>query len=250
VDHLQGFVDNEANRQWQNGPDLIESEIVGPEIRLQTFTNRNGNGSLYETEFGAIVPGEYAFDITVAYTPFPEAETAGKAEADWPFVYARNLVLAANEVRSNSVCLSLCLFVGRGVVPVTRAIDTHIYAHTQTWTATEVSLAELEKDKQQAASRALADGRWIKVNGTDGYPHARSEMYTPAEREGAPPAYRCNHVGEYAWTPQAKQESSSWERFGTQEQIYECLRSAKVRRGGGRCFMYASSLCRLLIILT
>ncbi len=87
------------------------------------------------------------------------------------------------------------------------------------------------------------------MNGTDGYPHARSEMYTPAEREGAPPAYRCNYVGEYAWTPQAKQESSSWERFGTQEQIYECLRSAKARKEGGQRFMYAS-LCRLLNILT
>jgi hypothetical protein len=89
-----------------------------------------------------------------------------------------------------------------------------------------VSLAELEKDK--AASREMADGRWVRV-GTDGYPHAQSEMYVPSEQAGKYNGYRCNYVGDYAWTPQAKQESASWERFQTQEQIYECLRSAKVR---------------------
>ena len=34
VVHLQGFVDNEANRACSAGPDFITSKVVGPELRL------------------------------------------------------------------------------------------------------------------------------------------------------------------------------------------------------------------------
>jgi hypothetical protein len=34
VVHLQGFVDNEANRVCSTGPDFITSKIIGPELRL------------------------------------------------------------------------------------------------------------------------------------------------------------------------------------------------------------------------
>lgn len=209
VDHLVGFVDNAANRQWEFGPDFIEAEIVGPELRLETF--RNTNGSLYEADIGAAIPGGYTFDITVAYTPLKEEETEGKEEKDWPFVFIRNLVLAGNE----------------------------------TWTPSEVALPELEKDK--ASTRALADGRWVRT-GTDDYPHARSEMYTPEARKGTPYlGYRCSNVGDYVWTPQAQQESSSWERFKTKEQIHECLRKAKPagsKNNFTRVVMYGDSHSR------
>ena len=71
--------------------------------------------------------------------------------------------------------------------------------------------------------------RWVKV-GTEGYPKAKSEMYRGEEWATKYVGYRCNYVGDYAWTPRLKEQSSSWERFKTKEQIHECLRSAKVRR--------------------
>ena len=120
---MQGFVDNAPNRQYQNGPDLITAQIVGPELRLVAFTNDEVNSSLYRAEFGAAIPGDYTFDVTVVYTPLTEEDTANGGMDSWPFVYVRNLVLAQN----------------------------------QTWTATEVSLHEVEKD--HAATRLLADGR-------------------------------------------------------------------------------------------
>lgn len=209
VDHLVGFVDSAANRQWESGPDFIEAEIVGPELRLEVLRSSN-NGSLYEADIGAAIPGEYTFDITVAYTPLTEAETAGKEAKDWPFIFVRNLVLVGNE----------------------------------TWTPSEVALPELEKDK--ALTRALADGRWVR-KGTAGYPHARSEMYTPEARNGTYVGYRCSHVGEYAWTPRAQQESPSWERFKTTEQIYDCLRKAKPassKNNFTRLVMYGDSHSR------
>lgn len=209
VDHLVGFVDNSANRQWESGPDFIEAQIVGPELRLEVLRNTD-NGSLYEANIGAAIPGEYTFDITVAYTPFTEAETVGKEAKDWPFIFVRNLVVAGNE----------------------------------TWTPSEVALPEIEKDN--ALIRELADGRWVR-KGTAGYPHARSEMYTPEVRNGTYVGYRCSHVGEYAWTPRAQQESRSWEQFEAKEQIYDCLRKAKPagsKNNFTRVVMYGDSHSR------
>lgn len=131
VIHLQGFVDNDANRAYSTGPDFITSQLVGPELRLvsmlkfiyrslmyrysetpfsphlQIYLTNTGK-NIYEGAVSSVIAGNYTFDVTVVHTPYTVNETLGAKET-WPFMFTRNLVLINNAVGTEHSLTVKCI---------------------------------------------------------------------------------------------------------------------------------------------